>query len=402
MPDPERVPSESQPSPTPPKPRKRVTVLSMGSFWWRVIKESFRHSREPFEHITSLFGIGAGAIVWLLILHQINQEWVDNMIYWTLAIPFAVWLIWLVWGFVKIPHKIYKTDLIVASSGAEAVFDRKTGFRNFSLFFLITAIVLSFFGLLMIKNNEISALKGQVPLAKQEVAPKPKPDVNTSNPPASAVATAPLSTNRTPLQMVSETDSAVGAVSLDDIDAREKAKQKQKALNAKIQAQNNAQQEWSNNLADRYYCLETLYKIMEKEAPLYGDSVSKNVGFFQCLPKTINLDEASNWVGHIGFATHTNVDFIISIVTYDSIDASTKTLRISSSCGNMDLYSAFGRVRDPWRILNLPSYSLGDDQNIAVTNRDEIDEGLQLLLEAQIRGSGIKNTSVTNIVDKKQ
>src|SRR6185503_11672704 len=132
--------------------------------------------------------------VTLFLLNQIGQEGVDRMIYWTLAIPFGVWVIWLIWGLIKMPHKVYKSDITAVISGADVVNDRKTGFGNFARFFLISLVVGTFVSLSVLKNKQISELQAQLKLPKQTEHPKLLPDKTIANPtnpvPAQAIASA--------------------------------------------------------------------------------------------------------------------------------------------------------------------------------------------------------------------
>ena len=44
-------------------PRKKIVVHSLASFWWHVIKKSFKNACEPFEHLNSICALITGVFV---------------------------------------------------------------------------------------------------------------------------------------------------------------------------------------------------------------------------------------------------------------------------------------------------------------------------------------------------
>lgn len=366
------------------KPRKRVIVLSRGSFWWRVIKESFRHSREPFEHVTTYLALVAGAVVTLFLLHLIGQEGVDRMIYWTLAIPFAVWAVWLIWGLIKMPHKVYKTDITAVVSGAEAVNDRKTGFGNFSRLFLITLIVGAFVVVLAVKNRQITQLQQKLAMPKQETAAKPLPITILPNPtnstPTPTVVTATASSTNTPFQKPFETNTPPPDIEdFDIVLAKKNAEQAAQEKQYEIAAKNVAQNHWHDHLTTFTYALEEFQRMLIKEAKKRGDEIAQTEGYFQCLPSTIDKNAPPETVAVIRFTNQTNVSFEIQIINENAA----KAFQIKADCGVFKLYRSGPLLG---RVVDIPGSKYNVNESIMTeTNHEKVIEGLKTLIAAQIK-----------------
>ncbi len=103
-------------------------------FWLWTAKRCLQKSIEPFEKFGSICAIIAGAVAVAFLVHWITQEWGDYIIYWTLAVPFGVWVIALLWHFTRLPHEYYK-------------------YQNVTRFLFSVLIVGVFTGLLTIKKS---------------------------------------------------------------------------------------------------------------------------------------------------------------------------------------------------------------------------------------------------------
>jgi hypothetical protein len=89
---------------------KKVKVLSLHSFWWRIVNTAFKIAKEPFETVGIACAIFAGLVALGFIFHVITQELGDYMIYWSVAFPVIVLLVWFIWNLIKAPHQIHQDD----------------------------------------------------------------------------------------------------------------------------------------------------------------------------------------------------------------------------------------------------------------------------------------------------
>lgn len=427
----EQEPASSQaqsPQPT-PKPRKRVTILSMGSFWWKAIRDALKHSREPFEHITSLLAIVGGAAVWLYILHKIAQEWVDTMIYWTLAIPFVVWVVWLVWNLIKMPYKIYKTDIAALSAGADAVIDRKAWFRNFARFFLTTIIVGAFMGVLFIKNKQISDLQSKLTRSKQEESPKPyavKEIIKTNNQPVianqeTATNSAIVISNTEP-QKFTDVYKPRGEGPTNYLDAVAESVQKrneEKRASEKL-AEENAEREkllalnvlWTNFLPHCEHTLTSLHGAVYNIASSQRTNISETYFIPTRFPSEIKSGSGTINIAEIALQNNTNWNFDISLQSKADTYRSTFFLRISCPGGSLNLQMSktgnaaryqrhFSFLAEKYKDL---AGEMSDPSLQPITKIDEaIDSGIEALISAnnQFLTEASTNRGDTNIADKK-
>jgi hypothetical protein len=146
--------------------------MHLHSFWWRVIKRSFKDAWEPFESFGRICALIAGMVAVGFITHLVTQEWGDYMIYWTIAFPVVVWWVWFFWHLIKVPHQIHEEDLAAANLGPMP----KSISQNYIRFIFVVVVVSGFMGLLAAKNWQISQLRKELPTPMQNIAAKALPD----------------------------------------------------------------------------------------------------------------------------------------------------------------------------------------------------------------------------------
>lgn len=164
--------------------------MHLYSFWWRTFKRSFKSAFEPFESIGRISTLFAGIVAIAFITNHITQEWGDYMIYWSIAVPVFVWLIWFFWNLIKIPHEIHEEELSSASSLPEIT--KKPG-QNLAFFVFITLIVLFFVAILEIKTQQIAKLRKQInpvtaTIAAKSPPPKALPETSVPKPESPLIA----------------------------------------------------------------------------------------------------------------------------------------------------------------------------------------------------------------------
>jgi hypothetical protein len=232
------------------------------------------------------------------------------------------------------------------------------------------------------------------------VARKPLPDINLPNPPD--LATVMANTN-IPLKRgfvitdPSVKESPEGALS------NEIAAQKQKTAQDRMEAQSRAEEDWTNNLADRKYALISLHKILDTEAGKFGDRIKKSEDYFDCLPSTTNLDDNDAVVAEIGLSNKTSVHFIVSII---KIDQHIKRLRISGSCGSVEFFADNEDPKTPARLFrDFPAEAPLFEQKMDLPHgksENRIDRTLNLLVAIQMQYCDpTNNKGVTNRADNK-
>jgi len=257
----------------PEKPPKKVKVHSLGSFWWQVIKKSFKHAWEPFETIGTLCAIFAGMVAAAYLTHQVTQEWGDYMIYWSIAVPVGVWWILFLWNLIKFPHKIYKEDLAAASSGATPVSCKEIANRNFGRFLFVVIIVSAFVCLLSVKNLKISQLESQLTQPRQVIPKKPLRDKIIPQPAPSnapSIVSPPRVTNaEPPIQFVTSNpsiDSDDPESELVKLRAKKLVETAAKKETERKQIQSDADERWKQMLPTYKDCIETFYNVLKKRS----------------------------------------------------------------------------------------------------------------------------------------
>jgi hypothetical protein len=293
------------------KPPKKVKIHSSSSFWWHVIKKSFKEAWEPFETVGTLCAIFAGMVATAYLTHQVTQEWGDYMIYWSIAVPVGVWWVLFLWNLIKIPHKIYKEDLTAAISGATPVFAKEITSRNFGRVFIIIIVVSAFVALLSVRNLQIAQLKSQLNSPKQVALKKPLPIKIIPRPEPPPAPPPPV-----PIQQAAIVESQKfenfngtpnGAEDVDAQFAKLKAETTAKAEAEHRQKNLNAQGQWDIYLPYYQHSLVVLHDVLTDRAANVRDGIVQSVGYFQCLPSAIDYTNGSIKVANIGFQNNTNM-----------------------------------------------------------------------------------------------
>jgi len=371
----------------PEKPPKKVRVHSLESFWWHVFKKSFKNAREPFENFGTLCAIFAGIIAAAYLTNQVTQEWGDYMIYWSIAVPVAVWCVLFLWNLIKIPHKTYKEDMGAASSGATLVPVKEIASRNFGHLFFVVIIVSAFVCLLSVKNYQIEKLKSQIspPInSKSSIATKPLPVKIIPNPePPPIISTQQLAVVETQKHFeifntgTNDVDDAVSVLAKMKSEDKAQKEAQEKSTNEAMK------QWWTNSLPYFNYELISLRDILVKETAKHGDGIAQSVGYFQCLPLTISPEIIERKLGEIGFQKNTNVVFFIEII--GSGDPAQKLLRIKCSSGLMDInINIFqGQMSRTIQLPQLPDFLNVTRYAPLDQAHNFIDEGLKLIIGNQ-------------------
>ncbi|MGA3284800.1 MAG: hypothetical protein ABSD57_10135 [Verrucomicrobiota bacterium] len=380
------------------KPRKKIVVHSISSFWWRVIKKSFKNAWEPFENFGGVCAIFAGVVAIAYLAHQITQDWTDYMIYWSIAVPVAVWWVWFLWNLIKVPHKIYKDDLAAVTSGAMPVSVNKTNIRNFARFLFVVVIVSAFLGMMAVKNYQIEKLKGQIPPSVQpkpnivlkplptKIIPRPEPP---PTPPAySTQQVAVIETQKQFETFNGDTETTNGsemqvAQLIAHVKAEKAAAQAEQAAKSEAEHRQrnlDAKKQWDIYLPYYQHSIAILHDILISKSAITGDGISQSVGYFQCLPSTIDCNIGSLKVAEIGFQKNTNMDFLLTIT--DLNGANHRKLIIACGGGHLELEPANGDRM--WRKLHLePDFD--DFIEYPITNANElISKSINLLVDGQI------------------
>jgi hypothetical protein len=133
--------------------------MHLHSFWWRVIKKAYQSAKRPFESVGVACAIFAGLVAIGFLFHLFTQELGDYMIYWSIALPVIVLVVWFLWNLVKSPHLIREQDLAEVISGKSQIPSKKSISPQIAGLIFIALIVSAFMGLLAIKNHQISQLK---------------------------------------------------------------------------------------------------------------------------------------------------------------------------------------------------------------------------------------------------
>ena len=319
------------------------------------------------------------------------------MIYWSIAFPVVVLLVWFVWNLIKAPHQIHEEDLAAQSSREGQTPLRNSVSKSIAALIFIAVIVAAFMGLLAAKNYQIEQLRKKLNPPKQaSIAPKPLPDkiipqLVISNAPSTGLATQ-ITNTESAIQFETSNPTAERAdpeVELGKLKAKKLAQRAAQDEAARKQTQSNSDNRWTNMLPTFNYCIETFYNILKKEADRRNEGIAKTVNYFKCLPSTINFDLGETNVAEIRFQNHTNVNFSLAITK--SFNYLQRTLRISCSCGYFEIQhhpAAFSKEC----LVSVHIPDLNEDKYVSLDQAyDLIEEDLRLLMDGQIAYSAQTN-----------
>jgi hypothetical protein len=358
----------------PPKtPDNKIKALSLHSFWWRIVNKAFTIAKEPFENVGLACAIFAGLVALGFIFHLITQESGDYMIYWSIAFPVIVLLVWFSWNLIKAPHQLHHEDVGAAISGAAlAAPVPKTRLQKLIPFFFVTVIVLAFMGILSVKNRQISELQKKLAPPKQEVVSKPVSiqTIPRPEPPPREH----LQTAENKLLAVSQTNKPFENFEPDAINpdfsqvlSNKWATQVREAAEVKKKYEQKVNDLWSNDVPHFRHALTCLRDSMLHLAEKDGDGISQSDGFLQCLPDKLDPNFGAFKPAEIRFQKNTNIDFIISVEAVNG--DGNRGFIISCAAGFLQMGEGSGN----WHCtVNIPSASYDEtvltDANGADTN----------------------------------
>ncbi len=158
-----------------------------------------------------------------------------------------------------------------------------------------------------------------------------------------------------------------------------KAEKDAKIESDKRQKNLEAQKWWTNNLSYYQRSLVVLHDVLTGESTKTGDGIAQSVGYFQCLPSTIDPEKGGIKAATIGFQKNTNVDFLITI-TAPNVSGH-RTLNISCRGGFTELIPGWGK--EFYSHLHVyPDFD--DDREVPIEKaNDLIDESIKDLIASQ-------------------
>jgi hypothetical protein len=352
-------------------------AMQSQSFWWRVIKRSFKNAWEPFGSIGRAGALIAGMAAVGSVIHIVTHEWGGDMVYWTMAVPVVVWCLWFCWHLIKVPRQILARDSAASKSGQKLV-----------PFLAVVGVVSAAVGFLAVENYQTGPAPGRLPpppKPEESSAAAPVPDTiipRLESPPA-IVPAQQLADVEQQKQLATNPDNMGDANS--GLASELAESEAEKAANIQ-RLKLNAQTTWQNNLPIYNFSLKALYDILAEEAKEQGGGIAKTAGYFQCLPTTLDHEIGETNAAEIRFQADTNLDFKVAITreTYLGEEyLQSRGLKITCSCGDLQIIPIpFGgndidiRVNTPDRneSKSLPSQEA----------RDDIEHGLKVLVVAEI------------------
>jgi len=345
----------------------------MHSFWWRVIKKSFKNSRKPFETVGGYTAIFCGLIAFLFVCHFITQEWGDYMIYWAGAVAFIVFVVWFGWNFIKVPHKMYKEDS-AGLLGKNLNPENEGKGQHLGSFVFIVLIVSVFMAIIAANRHQIAKLKNQLPPPKLVARQKPLPDkiIPAPETPSATIVAKPIVGSAVNFETNFTDTNDIGW----ELDQERTAKKKQlQDANAIPLAA------WTNNLSTYKYTIRTLHDILSPLAVKHGDGLVIPSDYYECLPPVLDSAIGETNVAYIKFAYQTNMEFKIFVSAENWSSGYLifpRSLYITCSCGSLR-FNTLGNT------LGIETQIPDGTSGAAVQNGDRkiIDQKLRLLVGAQ-------------------